>query len=392
MLNAKTLTTLEELTAIAEPWDELLSQSPSDSYALSWIWLSHWMNVYLGDGRLLCVVVYDDDKLVGVAPLWVKRIRQLGLGSLKVLRFIGSEEVCSDHLDLIISRKNSRAICSAIWEELYGPLRRQWDIWEYNYVPSMSPVLQTLSELSNKDNRCLSMVITGFAVCPYAALPESWESYISSISRSSRGNLKSSTDLMTQAGKLELRVCDSLDNLQEFMDTHMDLHRKSWNDRGQEGSYSTETFRQFHRELSQDLLTRGQLLLCNLELDGTAVGSFYGFEYGKVMHYYLLGVNRSAVPKAGIGRVLLGKCIEAAVNRKCREFDMLRGFEEYKYYWTDKERREVLVTFHNRSVMALVFILRQFVNRFGKQVGKVMLGNRTQVVKQWLGIGKRSMG
>ncbi len=387
MLQLKTLTTVDELAAIADSWDQLLSQSLNNSYSLSWTWLSHWLNVYLGNDRLLCVLVYDDARLVGIAPFWVKKLRQLGIGRLRILRFIGSEEVCADHLDLIISRKNSKAICAAIWEELHGPLRKEWDFWEYNFVPAMSPVLQSLTELADKDNRCLSMNITGFTICPYAMLPDSWETYITSISRSSRGNLKTSTELLTKAGNLQLRICDSHESLPGYLETHMDLHRKSWNDRGQDGSYTTETFKRFHRELSQDLLSRGQLMLCSLELDGVAIGSFYGFIHEKVIYYYLLGVNRAAVPKAGIGRVLLGKCIEAAIGRKCTEFDMLRGFEEYKYYWTDTERRELLITFHNRSINALIFILRQFVNRFSKQVGKVLLGGKTKAVKQWLGKG-----
>jgi CelD/BcsL family acetyltransferase involved in cellulose biosynthesis len=389
MLQTKCLTKIEELKEISGLWDQLLAQSLNNSYSVSWIWTSHWMDVYLKDNRLLCVAVYDDERLVGLAPLWIKRTRQLGLGTLKTLGFLGSEAVCGDHVDLIISRKNSEAICAAIWEQLFGPLRREWDIWEYNYVPSLSPVFHSLYKLSDADERCLGMVITGYSICLYVALPETWEAYRASLSRNSRGLLKTSTELVAKAGTLEFRVCDTADDIPAFFKTHIELNRKSWNERGQQGSYGSPSFRKFHHELAADLIAKGKLFLCVLELNGVPVGSSYGFEHNRVMHYYTLGVERAAVPKASIGRILQGRCIEAAIALGCREFDMLRGYEDYKYSWTDLERRELLVTFYNRSFGALVFILRQFISRYSKQVGKAVLGNKTSAVKRWLGKGPK---
>ena len=390
MFHIRTLRSVEELRSISGQWDHLLERSLNDNLFLTWDWLSHWINTFLTDHRPLCLVVYEDDNLVGLAPLWLERRRYFGLGTLNVLRFIGSQEVCSDHLDLIVSRKNSEAVCSAIWEHLYGPLRKDWDVFEYRYVPSDSHTLNLLYKLSENDNRCLGAVIQGYTVCPYVTLPETWDAYLTSLSANQRRALKVSSDLMAQAGALDLRICDTAESLHVYMQTHIDLHRKSWIDRGQSGSFGTDRFRQFHRQLAGDLLAKGKLFLCNLELNGTPVGSFYGFEHNKVMYYYLLGVERSAAPRASIGRVLLGRCIKAAIERGCREFDMLRGDEEYKYHWTSRERRELSVTFYNRSAGALVQILRQFVNRYGKQVGKTVLGNKTPTIERWLGRGKRN--
>ncbi len=346
------------------------------------------MDVYLQEGELLCIVVYDDERLVGIAPLWVARKKQLGISTLKTLRFLGSEEVCGDHLDLIVSRKNSKEIITAIWNHLAGTLRRSWDIWEYHYVPADSEVLQSLYDIAEHDSRCLEVRISGYTVSPFIPLPETWEAYHSSISRSARGNLKSSLELLKQAGEIQFRPCESAEQLDEFMATQIELHRKSWHDRGQAGSYATHNFRRFHRELSQDNLAQGKLLLANLELNGQPIGSLYAFEHRRVMNYYLMGVDRSSVPKAGIGRVLLGFCIRESINRGCREFDMLRGLEEYKYYWADRERMDLLVTFHNRAFAALIHLFLQFTERFAKQTLTLLLGEKTMVVKRLLGRAK----
>jgi CelD/BcsL family acetyltransferase involved in cellulose biosynthesis len=387
MLQVKVLRSSAEFKELSGLWDLFLDRSLTNPYSLSWPWLTHWLDIYLEDNPLLSIAVFDEDKLVGFAPLWVKRQRQLGIGTLKILRFIGSEEVCTDHLDLIVARKNTDAICATIWEHLYGPLRKEWDIWEYNYVPSDSKVLHSLFQLGNHDNRCLAMTVTGYTICVYVTLPDSWEAYRTSLSRNSRGMLKASTELVEKAGQLGFRVCDRVEDVKEFMEIHIALHRKSWNDRGLPGSFSTEKFRRFHRELCEDLVAKGKLFLCLLEFNGAPVGSSYGFEHNKVMCYYTLGVERDIVPKASLGRIHLGKCIEGAIQRGCREFDMLRGFEDYKYSWTDTERRELLVTIHNRTLAVLIYLFLQFADRFGKQTLKWILGDKTRTVKRWFGKG-----
>ncbi len=389
MLRVECLTKIEDLCVISAQWDQLLGQSLHNSYSLSWSWLRHWLSVYLSKDSLLCLIVYDEERIVGIAPLWVKKERQVGIASLKILRFIGSEEVCGDHLDLIVNQKNFEAICGAIWEHLHGPLKTEWDIWEYDFVPSDSKILQALNELSERDVRSLGMSIKGYTICPYATLPESWEQYLATVGTKQRGNLKTSTNLMAQRGKLEFKICESIEDLPRYMASHVDLHNKSWRDRGQSGSFASRDFTEFHRRFSEELLENGQLLLCNLELDGIPVGSFYGFGYNKVLHYYLLGVNREAVPKASIGRVLLGKSIEAAIQRGYREFDMLRGFEEYKYYWTHLERRELLMTFSNRTVGALIYSLRLLTKRLLKNSVAVLFGNKMIVLKHLLGRGAK---
>ncbi len=370
MLQVKCLTSIAELTAISQEWDQLLANSPNDSYSLSWSWISAWMTVFLEQQNPLCLAVYDNGKLVGLAPFWVATVKRFPVGQVKVLRFLGSEEVSGDHLDIVVARKNSKAVLTAIWEHLFGVLRNCWDIWEYHYVPVGSNNLQAMLEWTRRDARCLSFAIDGLTVCPYISLPGSWDEYLASISRSSRGNLKSSTELLNQAGQITLRECNSTDSLPEFLNTHIALHRKSWQDRGESGSFATDQFRRFHFAFAQELLRTGRLLLLTMELNGQPIASLYAFEYNKTMHYYLMGVDRSAVPKAGIGRVVLGHAVKASIERGCQVFDMLRGFEEYKYYWTDRERHEVVVTLHNRTWKSIAFLVAQSLARLARQLVK----------------------
>lgn len=385
MLEVKCLTSIESLIGISKQWELLLKQSLHNNYSLSWSWTSHWINIFLDrDDQLLCLAVYDNQKLVGIGPFWVATKRQGLFGKIKKLQFLGSREVCSDHLDLIIHHKNSEKICTAIWNQLFGPLKKKWDIWEYSNVSVGSKILQFLRKLSDDDRRCLGLRINEYEVCPYIKLPSTWENYIGFLSVNQRRSLKVSSCLLSGMGDVALKFCENVQEFSSFMDTHINLHRKSWNDRGMFGSFGTEKFCRFHNQFAREQLYNGNLFLCNLELSNVPVGSFYGFVYNNVLHYYLIGVNRQAVPKANIGRVLLARCIEEAIRRGYVMFDFLRGSENYKYDWTDFEQRELLVTFYNRSFCSLLFIFTQFLNSFIRQVGHVLLGNKICTFKQWL--------
>jgi CelD/BcsL family acetyltransferase involved in cellulose biosynthesis len=387
MLEVKCIKNISDLNAIADQWEQLLAQSIHNSYALSWSWISHWVDTFIEQNQLFCIAVYDCDRLVGLGPFWIEHKKQL-LYKTKILRFIGSREVCPDHLDLIVHTKNSENICNAIWEHLFGYFGKEWDIWEYHNISTDSRILQIFRKLSDQDSRCCGLIINEYTVCPYINLPETWEVYQKSLSYNQRRALKVSDSLLANAGSIEVKFCNSVKELPEFLETHIKLHRQSWNERGKKGSFATEKFRRFHNKFAEDQLKSNKLFLCNLELDQKPIGSFYGFIYNNVLLYYLIGTNRNAVPKASVGRVLIAKCIEESIKRKLKKFDFLRGFESYKYDWTDTEQRELLVTFYNRTFHSLYYILESFISSFGRQIMNVVFKENFKTVKRLLGRGQ----
>ncbi len=379
MFEVRCFTNIESLVAISSQWEQLLCQSTNNSYSLSWSWISQWIETFLDkEDQLLCLAVYNEKKLVGIAPFWIENKRQFLFKQIRILRFLGSKEVCADHLDLIIHKRNSERICAEIWKHLFNQLKKNWDVWEYTSVPVNSAILQSLRKFSDSDNQSLGFRINDYSACPYLDLPDKWETYLTSLSSNQRRALKISTKAISDSGIISLKFCNTVQELPQFMDTHIKLHRNSWLLRGKSGSFRTERFRKFHLKYAEEQLINRSLFLCNLELDNIPIGSFYGFVYKNTLLYYLIGVNRSAVPTANIGRVLLGYCIEEAIRRGYTGFDFLRGSESYKYDWTNMEQRELSVTFYNRSFGALVFILKQFMSSFCRQCWYILFERKVR--------------
>lgn len=378
MIKIDLLRTFSAVEAIFPQWDDLLEKSLFDNIFLTPQWMMTWAKAYIHEEQLFFIVVYKDDRLAAIAPFWIDKKPFFPFRGLKILKFLGASDECPDHLDIIVADKDVRDTTQAIWSFLFGPLRQQWDLFEYYQIPVNSLAFAELKRIAENDSHCIAGHIRGYSPCPYIQLPGSWEAFVAGLSSNQRRALKISSERLAQPGSLNLQFCDCPDLFQQEMELLIELNSKAWIDRGGSGSFSSERSRLFHYRLAELLLKEGKLFLCSLRVGEKPIASFYGFKYKSTTYYYVMGAEKDPSGRASVGRVLLGQCIRKAIENGSKEFDMLRGDERFKYDWTDRERRELLVDFYNRKPITLAFILSEFVKFYIKQLAKSLLGSKAE--------------
>ncbi len=112
------LSGLDELAPYADDWDRLSAGVPFRS----WAWLSSWWRHYGParsggpDGpRLSVLCVFDlDDTLVGLAPWYLDGSGPAG----RVMRLLGSGEVCSEYLSLLCQPGLEDRVARAVADNL----------------------------------------------------------------------------------------------------------------------------------------------------------------------------------------------------------------------------------------------------------------------------------
>ncbi len=67
-MNIKTVRSVEEFSALRDPWSSLLSRSNNDSLPLTHEWLFCWWRCFGGDRQLNIICAYDDERLIAIAP------------------------------------------------------------------------------------------------------------------------------------------------------------------------------------------------------------------------------------------------------------------------------------------------------------------------------------
>ena len=100
----KVIDSLSLFRSCRQQWDELLKSSRVNNIFLTWDWQFSWAECFLAENRtLLILMIYKGNKLVGIAPLYIARIRQYWR-TVRQICFLGFPEAGSDYLDVILPK------------------------------------------------------------------------------------------------------------------------------------------------------------------------------------------------------------------------------------------------------------------------------------------------
>ena len=119
ILTSKLINCLQHFQTIEKEWEELRLQFINPSMCTSWLWLTTWSENYLcNQDKLFIHFFYNNKQLVGITPLYLKKITY-GYE----LRFIATgekeeEEVCSEFQDFIINDEYKNEIFNLLNQQI----------------------------------------------------------------------------------------------------------------------------------------------------------------------------------------------------------------------------------------------------------------------------------
>jgi CelD/BcsL family acetyltransferase involved in cellulose biosynthesis len=330
----------EELAQLADQWNCIAHSVPFRS----WEWLYSWWRHY-GDGRELSLLTVRDagGQLVGSAPLYLDQSIARG----RVLRFLGSGEVCSDYLTVMSTPEHEDGVAAAVAQWLIrastGAMRDEcrncrWDLLELTGIDAEDGAAAKLAKHFEAEGYPVHRR-NGLA-CWRIDLPQTWEEYLAGLSKSQRKQVRQLDRRMFDAGRASLRIVRSAEQLERGMQILEDLHQRRWRRCGQPGCFASRRFSGFLREAAERLLRTDQLLLMWVELGGRPAAAAIHFTGGDVMHAYQAGMDPDASDESP-GALTHIAAIKLALEQRCRAFDFLRGDEPYKAQWRARPRPSV---------------------------------------------------
>ena len=340
------LSGLDELAPYAHDWDRLSAGVPFRS----WAWLSAWWRHYgqarssgFGRPRLFVLCVFDlDDTLVGLAPWYSEG----GGPSGRVVRLLGSGEVCSDYLSLLCQAGMKDQVAQAVAEQLseLGVAEdcdpEHWDLLELQGVDAQDHAVHRLIEhLAERGNTVHRRAGPN---CWRIELPQTWDEYLATLSKSHRKQVRRLERNLLHSGRAVLHTVRRSDELPRAIDLLIELHQRRRRALGERGRFASRRFAAFHREVMPQLLLDGQLQLHWLELDGKPVAAEYQMAAGGVIYAYQSGIDPDALGQQP-GRLITLAILRRAIERGYRAFDFLRGDEPYKAHFRTQARPSLAV-------------------------------------------------
>jgi CelD/BcsL family acetyltransferase involved in cellulose biosynthesis len=325
-----------ELARLTEPWNLLAGGIPFRT----WDWLEAWWRKYGtsrgsdGDVSLFVLSVQDCGELVGIAPWFIQGSPWAG----RTLRFLGTGEVCSDYLGLLVSPGKEAALAAAVANWLSGEAAGRWDLIELTELDENDHVVRGLANEMN--TRGCTLDWRAGATCWRVELPASWEEYIATLSRSHRKQVRRMQRRLFETQRARLHTVTSQAELGRAMNLLVTLHQRRQRSLGRAGCFASPQFSNFHAEVTRRLLGRRRLRLHWLELDGQPVAVEYHLAGDSGIFVYQGGMD-PAVQADSPGHLITLATIKLAIEQGYRYFDFLRGDEAYKRHWRAAPRPTV---------------------------------------------------
>ena len=227
--------------------------------------------------------------------------------------------------------------------------RPEWDYIEWNDTEAESPVLlqlrQGLTALGMTE-RVLSASVA--SVCPYAALPRSFDEYLASHSAKGRRRLRHARQALEREGLQFLALHDGA-KIQRWFGEFVRLHRLRFDRKGKASGFWAPAVQAFHADVLTHLAANGWARLFLLQVKGSVIAALYGFSTGKRFLGYQSGWD-PAWARLSVGRFMLFRTIEELIRSGHDEYDFLRGDEAYKFQWASGTRQTRTVCLFDRRV------------------------------------------
>ena len=263
-------------------WDELAMQTGASIY-LTCAWSRIWWEVYGNQHLIRIFICRSEGKLVGVLPIYIEELR-LGWLNIRVARLLGAynpPRVC----DLPIVRDFAASICVHVARDLVGaskcdlvsigPLSDECD--------SKSGLFAAVEEMRNE----LGIVQrVPFGVYTYFDLPDTYDAYMLSLSKSERKNRQYYQRLLEKEKDVRVTVLTRPDEIEEEVPLFFALHAAQWQPQGRLGYFDAwPESAAFNRRVAVGLAHLDRTRLIRMTAGGKPVLYEYRYKFGPVSYW-----------------------------------------------------------------------------------------------------------
>lgn len=328
-LTVTTWTDERDFDRLERSWTALHEASGGTPFQ-TFAWLRTWWRHY-GEphpARRLHILTVEDEggSVKAVAPLFVERLRVLGVLPVTRLALIGWGR--SDYLDLLVAEDSARDALAALAAELRRR-RGRFDVLVMDDVPDTSPHLTLWLDALASHGLAATRVVSDH--CPRVQFADTWEETEAGLPPATRGKMRRRMRQLVERHGAEFEEAGDLERLGADVDELMALHQQRWTSVGLPGVFADPRFAAFYRDAARELARHGRYRLNFLRVGGRRVAGVSGFRHRDEFHFYHGGMGDAGeASRCSPGIALHLLTMEAAFDEGVRTYDLLRGTEPYK--------------------------------------------------------------
>ena len=311
-----TITSPAEFELLASEWDSLVRGMHRPSPFLLHGWLAEWWRHFGAGARLAVAVARRDGKLVGAAPVFIRRS-----GGFRVARFLGGHE--SALADLLLAAGEDESTALGLVQEL----RKQ----PFDYADVFGlPAGSAFSRACGGKLRIVERV-----EAPVLLMPDGWEAAYAAKTSSKKRNLhRRRLRQLGEIGEVEFVVGRTREELEPLLEEAFHLHELRWRGRPDGSTFGTATGQMFHRAAMRRLADDGVLELVLMRVGGRPAAFHYFFALERTMFVHRLAFD-PALARCSPGLVATLETLRVASEDGLTRVEFLGGDERYKLELAD---------------------------------------------------------
>lgn len=346
------LVELEDTSEVEALWTDL-ERRAEPSFFQSWGWIHAWLNTFPERAGLMFLQVWLDGRIVGLSLLGRNVVPAGRFFTSRAL--LVSEAGDPDHDALTVEHSGilmERGLEALVLEHALAHLRDIGWSWDELFI---SGVEHTDADIYKAAAEMVGLVPEVRVEHPYfyvdlEAMRGAGLSYLDTLSRNTRYQVRRSMRRYAERGELTLRAADTVADAHAVLTALQSVHQACWNARGEPGAFATPRILEFHRQLIETCLPRGQVELLEVRAGATAIGYLYNFVLDGVVSNYQTGFVYEDDPHLKPGLVSHALAVERATGQGRLVYDFLMGDQRYKRSMAKHEASMQWLVLRNQSV------------------------------------------
>ena len=366
-LKIRTINTFAALSRMQHEWNSVAAETPFST----WEWMFSWAESYLEESQLFVLAIEtEQDGMVGLLPLYRTESRLEG----RTLRAFGDGEACTDYFNLFTQSREEDEVIEVVAEWLIAnSVDRElgWNLYRQPQVPHSNKRLQRFSDqlieygagVSEQDGQN----------CWRIELPESWDDYLASLSKSHRKQVRRVVRNSLESGLANLETLTDESSVESALESFIAIHQKRRKSLGEPGCFASSQFDTFIRRATPRLLEADLLRLHFVRVEGNVIAAEYQLELANQVYCYQAGIDPDQMDFEP-GRLIMAATLQNAISSGCTGFDFLRGDEPYKAHFRAEKIPTVEGLFNSPTTTGKLLQTVQGVSRSTKDILKRIRG------------------
>jgi CelD/BcsL family acetyltransferase involved in cellulose biosynthesis len=310
MVEAKSI---GDFSLLRDSWHRLHQISSDRSVFTTYDWQVAWWKTFGHGAKPILLAIYDNNTLIGLAPL---------ADYNGCLSFIGGKAV-SDYLGFISLPGHELPFATAVVNALRT---YEWQTIALRGFRPASPYLTILPTVFQQAGWDCAVEVED--VAPRVEIRGDWETYLATLTKKHRHELR--RKLRRLEATASWHWYSRTGTEVEAQDIDDFLHLMCWSNE-EKACFMNETMELFFRDAIGNMLKKELARLYFLHVDGQRVASTICFDQDDELWLYNSGYD-PAYAHLSAGLLLKALCIQDAIRLGKKTFDFLRGSEPYKYH------------------------------------------------------------